>query len=600
MDGVNYNQEQLNNSFNRFAEKHAELRAMYRIKVPLTKEEAESWDNLKEGDMMERNPYIPNTPKEAFQLFVDFYATIQLELYKHIFFEKYRIVNKASIEAELLELDKWIAKAEKESYSEACNNNSYSDKNNEYEYLRLTRGFYDGYLMTHDQHYEGSTAACIYGQYILFYKFLKETLKSLKGEPSKDIRSIIRSIDVDLLSFYDMSLESFYNKTLYARKEIFGDIAELEHCERELLVQDRTYAIEIEKSLNHKEFDWRLVFVALSAKRKKFIEFLKEKIEELSLPEVPSISSLINSNLNISGAILDAYYRLVPQPSEETELPSSYVGKRNRYNAPYNTKVYGAYVLSIDWEHLEIRRQRKVKPFDIISEQEVEAALMDYGRGFKKGYFNFERDVLGIEDIKAVLSNSYLVKVVYDYVFGSFFTKGGYPESYGNGGHVLELWYDTGIEAGRYYRAWYVILEFYYLFEDYFKTGNDTNVTVSEELKMEDEKNDYLASTIDDYLEPFCDGDIIHKKSCQVVKDVLITFFKNNEIKSISPVFIKKGNKKKLAFACGEIYRSTCSNPISYEFLLLLKGTFLIYSNEIFERHSLNRSSLYKYCTTKA
>lgn len=587
-----YNTKQYNDSFKQFDEACELIRKKYRIAIALTKEEAEKFRGAKEGDLVTRNPDIPNNPVQAFEIFINYYASIQFELQKHLFIEKYKIINEGSIVAELKELENWIEEALKESYSKACEN-PYSN-NNKHEYLRLANRFYNGFLMTWEHHNESSLAASIYGRYFLFYSYLKKTLSATQ-EQRTSIIDIIKKQFPDLLDIIELTSEQWFNNSYNARKSLFKDVSIKEHCERELLVQRNALEKDVERSLNHKNYEIRLAFLTIAKNREAFIKYLEEKLEEVSYPEVPSINKLIYSNLNICDTVLDAYYSIVPQLSDDESVPENFIGKRHRFNAPFHMKVYDAWVLSKDWEHLQLQRKEKITPYDSVSDKEVEAALNNYGNGFKKGYFKFEKELLSEESASIVIKNSNCARIVFDYVTGSFLGRGGYPISFGEGNY-FKNWYETGIEAGRYYRAWYIILEYYFVFEPLFVSHYHRNASTVNPV----EKNDFTLSTIEDYLEDFYKSNAINQKDYNNVKQILLSYFKDGRTpEKKAPVFIRNGNKKKLAYACGKIFRSLKNEPLSYGYLLLLKNTFEVYANEEIEENKANKSNLYKYCTNK-
>lgn len=533
MEASNYNQEQLNISFHAFAEEHELLRKKYRIKVTATKEDAKKLRGTKEGDLYERNPIIPDNPKEAFELFKNFYASIQCALQKHFFLEKYRIVNEASIKAEIKELEKWILAAKEENYSEACK--GIGQHNPEHEYLRLVNGFYDGYLMTWQQHQENSTAASIYGKYVLFYDLLKNELSKLTKTNTPRIQELI-SHSPELRDVFDRTTEEWFEEGYSARIQMFGECSIKEHCEREILKQRHVLDKDIKTSLENSDFNTRMIHQALAKKRREYIEYIESVLEEQSYSEIPFIGMLINSNTNINPQIIDAYYSIVPQPSIEQELPENYIGKHARFNAPYSLVVEGAYVLSIDWEMLDYKVNTRTPPFDKITDKELENAHKEFGKGFRKGYYTFENDILGGENINIILVNQHYARKVYDYITGGFLGRGGYPISYGRGNLLCE-WYNSGINAGKYYRGWYVIIEHYSVFE-YFLQEEVQKSKVITKTKPEKELSLYIASGVKDTLfeilkEYFFDED---KK---VLNELL-----QNPSKQIRPITIKtNGNR---------------------------------------------------------
>ncbi len=112
------------------------------------------------------------------------------------------------------------------------------------------------------------------------------------------------------------------------------------------------------------------------------------------------------------------------------------------------------------------------------------------------------------------------------------------------------------------------------------------------------DENDVMKSTIEDYLEPIKDvfkNEVEYTKAVGILKD----YFENRKPATPKPIFIKNGNKKKVAKQLGMLYQGEKNQPITLEYLLFIKGLFTILSDEDLDGKSLNRTNLYKYCTIK-
>jgi hypothetical protein len=168
---MEHNEQQRTNSFFRFAEEHEALKRKFMIEAPITQEEAAQDPRLTEGQLMRRNPEIPNDPQKAFELFRNYYARVQFLFQKDCFYNKYGIWNEPSVTAEIQAIEAWIAEAGKLSYSEVCERKDFT--NEQHEFLRLENGYYEGYVMSWDQCNENSTAARVYGRYFHFLTYLK-------------------------------------------------------------------------------------------------------------------------------------------------------------------------------------------------------------------------------------------------------------------------------------------------------------------------------------------------------------------------------------------------------------------------------------------
>jgi len=184
------------------------------------------------------------------------------------------------------------------------------------------------------------------------------------------------------------------------------------------------------------------------------------------MKKVPYIGELLN-NANIPETIRDFYYSLTPQPHDPKSVSTSYVGKINRYNNPFQYCVNGAYPLKHDWEFLQAKINDGYFDRIGISKNDIDKALEILGDSFTKGYENFEHDI--VKSRTAIFSDtSDYSQIIYDSA-ASFFLKWiGFPETYSKGKYHLSDWDKAGRELGYFYRSWYLILENYRRFEDLF------------------------------------------------------------------------------------------------------------------------------------
>jgi len=146
----------------------------FKVKHVITLDEAEGQSNgrFKPGSIGLAYPPIPPDPKDAFRLFQNYYGIYQFEVQKSLFFDTYRsFENENAINAEMEVIEDFIKEVEKISYKDVCNN--LNNKDQPYEYKRLTGGFYEDYMMDREQHNVNSAAASVYGRYVLFYDYLK-------------------------------------------------------------------------------------------------------------------------------------------------------------------------------------------------------------------------------------------------------------------------------------------------------------------------------------------------------------------------------------------------------------------------------------------
>lgn len=157
--------------------------------VTLDEAEGQSNDRFQPGSIGLAYPPIPVDPKDAFQLFQDYYGTYQFEVQKSLFFDTYRsFENENAINAEINILEDFIKAAVAISYKDACEN--INNSNPIIEYKRLTGGFYDDYLMTWVQQNINSNAASVYGKYVLFYEYLKNKKRQMKRIANSTLKKL--------------------------------------------------------------------------------------------------------------------------------------------------------------------------------------------------------------------------------------------------------------------------------------------------------------------------------------------------------------------------------------------------------------------------
>ncbi len=178
---------------------------------------------------------------------------------------------------------------------------------------------------------------------------------------------------------------------------------------------------------------------------------------------VPFIGELLK-NRYIPDVILTSYFSLEPtQPNSFDEIPEGYIGRLERFNQPFFVNYFGTYIMI--WELAMIEHKIKIGEYSF---DEVKKYANKMGEGFLYGYQNFEKDI--VEAKTGIFSNDEnRARVIYDYANGSLPRyKGVFNVTMGKGVHPFSKWYESGIKRGYYYRAWYIILENYTMFEKYF------------------------------------------------------------------------------------------------------------------------------------
>jgi hypothetical protein len=118
------------------------------------------------------------------------------------------------------------------------------------------------------------------------------------------------------------------------------------------------------------------------------------------------------------------------------------------------------------------------------------------------------------------------------------------------------------------------------------------------ELKyIHDNQSADIPKTIDKYLELL--KEVTNNTDYAIAQKSLKAFFEGNTTMPTKAVFVKHGNKKKLGYALGSLFREYVNTPISYEYLELCKRLFDCYVEMTIEENDVYKSNLYKYFTTK-
>jgi len=193
----------------------------------------------------------------------------------------------------------------------------------------------------------------------------------------------------------------------------------------------------------------------------------REKLKVTEMPEVPFIGQLFHTNFNIGDVVIDAYYRQVRQPKSRDEISTSYVGRTHRHNDPYRVQFYGAFINMDTWDLLEFYRKDKVEPYDQVTDEEINSGLQRYANGFKNGYANFEKELLGNNPFP---DNAHKAQLIFDFATGRMGGMHSLPISYGGNVHFFAGWEAAGFEEGKLYRAWYLMLENHSLFTGLFES----------------------------------------------------------------------------------------------------------------------------------
>jgi hypothetical protein len=156
-------------------------------------------------------PKIPNNAKDAFKLFVDYYAHFNFYTQVNLFFDTYlSFESKAAIKEEIAEIEAFITEANKVRYKDASKDHFTID--DYFEYKRFSEGYYNDSLMDEAKFNESSRAASVYGKYILFYAHLKNKLNDMISQKSK-------LIDISC----DYSLDYFTNESNIPNQDLVNE-----------------------------------------------------------------------------------------------------------------------------------------------------------------------------------------------------------------------------------------------------------------------------------------------------------------------------------------------------------------------------------------
>lgn len=116
-------------------------------------------------------------------------------------------------------------------------------------------------------------------------------------------------------------------------------------------------------------------------------------------------------------------------------------------------------------------------------------------------------------------------------------------------------------------------------------------------LKEDNKANDWLKSTIEDYLEEFKEN--INGNGYEILVDALVEYFKNGVFPILkSKINFKKINKKKVGWALKELYKSQKTENLDIEYFRFANENINLFAQEIITTENFNKSNFYKIFTT--
>ena len=219
MNMSEYNSQKRNEAFTDYHNKREALDKQFRKPTLLTQQQFDlisDKSQFKVGKEYVSNPLIPNNPKDAFRLFVDYYAQLNFYTQQHLFFETYfTFDNNTAIMEEIAAIEAFINEANKVSYKEACKERYNIDDLTEYK--RFSEGFYSLHVMSDEKFSETSVAALVYGRYVLFYEYLKTKIDELTSANPTNSISKLKDISFE----YDMDF--YYNKENIGNQNLLNE-----------------------------------------------------------------------------------------------------------------------------------------------------------------------------------------------------------------------------------------------------------------------------------------------------------------------------------------------------------------------------------------
>jgi hypothetical protein len=169
------NNEFIETSPEYYLDKKNELNEKYRIEFVATKEYIEKygsfWPGIKIGDKGSNPPKWPIEPKEAFELFKNYYAKEWFLVEVSGFLNNYYTWNNRAMQDELKKIIQFIDNTKDIDLKEAYEYPHKCGLNESY-FLKLANGYYN---KKHIE-YDSSGAKLIYGKYFLFKELLEKKL----------------------------------------------------------------------------------------------------------------------------------------------------------------------------------------------------------------------------------------------------------------------------------------------------------------------------------------------------------------------------------------------------------------------------------------
>jgi hypothetical protein len=580
MEKKNYNIKKREKSFLDFDTAAEALRRKFKVSHTICEEDIKDYThtNFKVGDKVIKTPPIPNDPVEAFELFKNYYAQIQFELQKHLFIEKYFNRNEHSISAEINLIEDWIKQTNEINYSEACldsRGNIQNSNSGVAEYLRLQNGFYSDYLMDWNQHSESSVAATIYGRYFIFYDFLKSELMKCKLAKNKDEKIAFISTNNDLDFYYNV--QNMPNQDL-----VFGTIEYFENGKR-------------------KGFFQPLQFMNLFWKQYNFV------IDNIQKPH-STITTLKDLPLSdeqkhiLFGFILKWFGGY---PVENLNMQYNTVLRLiEREFLDYEGETPEKEFCQKDW--VQYKRLKQIEPMISQKLNDITTGLETiklFGKS-NKSKLDFTKEKLKSTILELASMNGYEKPSTYlnellnevkefnsfefenDFFLNIHYLCKEYADRFWSEAHKKDI--------SQWLMKAKIVTE---VFNTTWESSLPNNLNNSTD-KKDVSDSELKANDFEKYLLPIKNGFNSNNDYMKCI-EVVEAFFSAKTLPIKSPLFVKNGYVRKLAFALGEIWRDKKNEVISFEYLKFYKKAFSIFKEQELDSNNIFGTNLYKYSISR-
>ena len=311
-------------------------------------------------------------------------------------------------------------------------------------------------------------------------------------------------------------------------------------------------------------------------------------------------------NFKIDESIYDYYFLPTIDLLSESEFQemkrTGFVGKKERILRPYSINIYGAYysrsdlniqLLGLIYSNRDYTvNGKKVKYFE-----DLIPYFKEYAKGFANGFNEFDNSQIKPFLTMLAEKQDYLNKV-FEFVTKRIFFSHGWATL--KSGFAIDQnaeivgAFENGQKQGYFYKAWSIIFSnsklFASLFEEHFKTFQPQQNETKTEQELPKMFEEHLGCLITEF-----NSELEYRQAISVIND----FFLGKSISIKQPIFVKRGNTKKLAFALGEIWRSKKNEVITYEYLEFYKQAFSVFNSQVIDRNNLFGCNLYKYSISR-